>query len=175
MELLSQMTFIIALKSYNTHFFQLQLSGSYLRNPLPQALQVGREKIFAAHFLSTVALLCSWVSNFVDAMTRIQSNNGSRFEVGENEQTPPDIRRWELEVVKNVLCIAVFAGLLGYSVASSVQGHNTILSILFYIVTSLGLMYFIPRLIYSTYKFMSSSAVPDYEALTPENEGIYAI
>ena len=108
-------------------------------------------------------------------MTRIQSNSGSRFEVGENEQTPPDIRRWELEVVKNVLCIAVFAGLLGYSVASSVQGHNTILSILFYIVTSLGLMYFIPRLIYSTYKFMSSSAVPDYEALTPENEGVYAI
>jgi len=97
------------------------------------------------------------------------------MEIGEAEGPPPDIRRWELEVLKNVLCIAVFAGLLGYSVASSVQGHNSILSILFYIVTSLGLMFFIPRLIYSTYKFMASSAAPDYDSLLPENEGTYAI
>ena len=109
------------------------------------------------------------------SMTRIQTGSGGTIELAGSEPTPPDIRRWELEVLKNVLCIAVFAGLLGYSVASSAQGHNTIMSMIFYIVTALGLMYFIPRLAYSTYKFMTSSATPDYDSLLPENEATYAI
>lgn len=108
-------------------------------------------------------------------MTRLQSASGHSVELEPSPQ-PVDIRHLKLEVLKNALCFAIFAGLGGYSLASSIHRHTTILSTIFYIVTALGLMIFIPRLAISTYRFMESSSKPTYDTLEEhESEFQYAV
>jgi hypothetical protein len=82
------------------------------------------------------------------------------------------IRRLKLEVLKNAFCLAIFAGLGGYSLASRHNLHNTALSTVFYIVTALGLMFFIPRLAWTTWKFLESNAKPDYQEVEEETYSV---
>lgn len=115
----------------------------------------------AIHKLLAAVLAASSLS--LD-MTRLESANGQSLELEPSPQ-PVDIRHLKLQVLKNALCFAIFAGLGGYSLASSIHKHSTVLSTIFYIVTALGLMVFIPRLAIATYKFMESSSKPQYDTL----------
>lgn len=108
-------------------------------------------------------------------MPRLQVAGGSSVELSPVNEQPVDIRKLKLEVLKNALCVAIFAGLGGYSLASGVNKSRTILSVVFYIITSLGLMWFIPRLGISTWRFLDSSSKPEYEPMEEEDDEIYGV
>ena len=105
-------------------------------------------------------------------MPRLHSASGESVELNTTEQ-PVDIRRLKLEVLKNASCLAIFAGLGGYSIAFSAHRHGTVISTIFYIITALGLMFFIPKLAFSAYKFLDSTNKPEYEAM--EEDEIYGV
>jgi hypothetical protein len=104
-------------------------------------------------------------------MTRLHDADGGVTEL-DPDKPSVDIRRLKLEVLKNAFCLAVFAGLGGYSLASRHNIHNTALSTVFYITTALGLMFFIPRLAWTTWKFLESNAKPDYQEVEVETYSV---
>jgi hypothetical protein len=106
-------------------------------------------------------------------MPRLYNADGTTSELSPVVAQPIDIRTLKLEVLKNAFCVAIFAGLGGYSLASSSQKHSTVISTIFYIITALGLMFFIPRLAFSAFKFLDSSSKPQYAEM--DEEEVYGV
>lgn len=84
-----------------------------------------------------------------------------------------DIRLLKLNVLKNALCLAVFLALGGYAIAYSQNPENKNKSnwIAAAIITGIGLLVFLPRLIIATYRFYApSTQSPVFRNLMEDEE-----